>query len=56
MVAVLSVNAYPFFGFLSRDLTCHLEVAGIGKFIISIALQCKTGYSCNRGQRVNWGS
>ena len=27
MVAVISVHAYPFFGFLSRDLlTCHLEV------------------------------
>ena len=35
MVAVISVDAYPFFGFLSRDLTCHLEVTGIGKFIIS---------------------
>ena len=29
MVAVISVHAYPFFGFLSRDLlTCHLEVTG----------------------------
>ena len=32
MVAVISVDAYPFFGFLSRDLTCHLEVTGIGTF------------------------
>ena len=30
MVAVISVDAYPFFGF--PDLTCHLEDTGIGVF------------------------
>ena len=30
---MISVHAYPFFGFLfSAELTCHLEVTGIGKF------------------------
>ena len=36
-VAVISVDAYPFFGFLS-DLTCHLEVTGLGKFIVSASM------------------
>ena len=30
MVAVISVDAYPFLGF--SDLTCHLEDTGIGAF------------------------
>ena len=30
MVAVISVDAHPFFAF--SDLTCHLEDAGIGVF------------------------
>ena len=31
MVAMISVDAYPFFLAFS-DLTCHLEVTGIGVF------------------------
>ena len=31
-------SSYLFFGFLNRDLTCHLEVTGIGKFIISASM------------------
>ena len=41
VVAVISVdaNVILFFGFLSRDLTCHqLQVTGIGKFIISSSM------------------
>ena len=36
MVAVISVDAYPFLVF--SDLTCHLEDTGIGIF----CLQCAT--------------
>ena len=35
MVAVISVNAYPFLAF--SDLTCHLEVTGIGVFWLHCA-------------------
>ena len=36
MVAVISVDAYPFLAFL--DLTCHLEDAGIGTFWLHCAV------------------
>ena len=36
MVAVISVDAYPFLAF--SDLTCHLEDIGIGVF----SLHCAT--------------
>ena len=35
MVAVISVDIYPFFGF--SDLTCHLEDTGIGAFWLHCA-------------------
>ena len=35
MVAVISVDAYPFSGF--PDLTCHLEDTGIGVFWLQCA-------------------
>ena len=35
MVAVISVNAYPFLAF--SDLTCHLEDTGIGVFLLHCA-------------------
>ena len=37
VVSVISVDAYPFFGFLRTDLV-YLEVTGIGKFIISASV------------------
>ena len=39
VVAVISVNAYPFLAF--SDLTCHLEVTGIGVFWLHCAAWCK---------------
>ena len=35
VVAVISVDAYPFLGF--SDLTCHLEDTGIGAFSLHSA-------------------
>ena len=35
VVAVISVNAYPFLAF--SDLTCHLEDTGIGVFWLHCA-------------------
>ena len=35
VVAVISVDAYPFLGF--SDLTCHLEGRGIGVFLLRCA-------------------
>ena len=35
VVAVISVNAYPFLAF--KDLTCHLEDTGIGVFWLRCA-------------------
>ena len=35
MVAVISVDAYPFLAF--SDLTCHLEDKGIGAFRMDCA-------------------
>ena len=35
VVAVISVDAYPFFAF--SDLTCHLEDTGIGVFWLHCA-------------------
>ena len=35
VVAVISVDAYPFLAF--SDLTCHLEDAGIGVFWLHCA-------------------
>ena len=35
VVAVISVNAYPFMAF--SDLTCHLEDIGIGVFWLDCA-------------------
>ena len=35
MVAVISVDAYPFLAF--SDLTCHLEDTGIGVFQLHCA-------------------
>ena len=35
VVAVISVDAYPFLAFL--DLTCHLEDTGIGVFLLHCA-------------------
>ena len=38
-IAGISVDAYPLFDFLSRNLGCHLvEVTGTGKFIISASM------------------
>ena len=36
MVAVVSVEAYPFFAF--SDLTCHLEDTGIGAVWLHCAI------------------
>ena len=35
MVAVISVDAYPFLAF--ADLICHLEDTGIGAFLLHCA-------------------
>ena len=37
MLAVISVDAYPFFFLVYSDLTCHLEDTGMGIFWLHCA-------------------